>query len=120
VPIHGHRRNGDQRAAGVLSRSWIRTHRRLPVKTFMALVERNRGPSLGLRQLDDINTVEIICLPIGHDGRIATVIGDEKAGELWDRGVLPGHDDKSIPINRGREFVSERVEICDTGTCIDR
>src|SRR6516165_10433343 len=87
VPIHGHRRNGDQRAAGVLSRSWIRTHRRLPVKTFMALVERNRGPSLGLRQLDDINTVEIICLPIGYDGRIATVIGDEKAGELWDRGV---------------------------------
>ena len=32
-----------------LSRSWIRTHGRLPIKLFTALVERNRGTRLGLR-----------------------------------------------------------------------
>jgi hypothetical protein len=62
------------------SRSLTWTCRRFPIKTFAALVERNRGPCTGLRQPDDINAVEIIPLPIRHDGGIATMLGDEKAG----------------------------------------
>jgi hypothetical protein len=84
------------------------------------MVERNRRPRTALRQLDDINAVVIITLPIWHDGRIATVIADEKAGQLCDVGVLPRDNDKSISINRCFEFLPQRVEIRDTDAGIDR
>ena len=85
----------------------------------MALIERNHGSCSGSRYPYDINAVEIISLPIRDDRRIATVIRDEKAGQLCDVDVLPGHNHKSALVDWRSEFVPESVEIRDTDAGVD-
>src|SRR5580700_9604773 len=82
-----HNRTGPRITAS--SRWLTRTSCRLPIKTFLALVECNRGTGADVRNPDHINAVEIAPLPIRNDRGIATVICYQKAGQLRDVDVLP-------------------------------
>jgi len=86
-------RNSERDSQVTLLSSLTRTPRWFAVQTFVTQLERNRSAGIGLRQLNDINAVEIFVLPIWHAGGIASVSGDELAGELFNFMVFPRYND---------------------------
>ena len=113
-------RNSERDSQVTLLSSLTQTRRWFAVQTFVTQLERNRSAGIGLRQLNDVNAVEIFVLPIWHAGGIASVSGNELAGQLFNFMVFPRHNDNCVPVVRSFEFMPERFDIREPDAGIDR
>lgn len=98
----------------------MRTGNRLSIETFVRVHERRACGVSGPDNRDDVNAIEVVVLPLRHEGGVSAMSCKQFSGYCFDEHMFPCDEDKRIVVERLVDRGLQPVSIGDTKVRIDR